>query len=150
MTTGNPFLKPEIGNNIELGYSSVFKKGGNIYVALIERINNQDIKQVTVFYPSFLIGDSIYPNVSVTNIQNIGREYNSGMSASVSYPITSALNIRGNLMMTHRYTVSENDIGDKSSGFRTRLNLNITYQLPKDLVFELFGFYSSPIPQYSG
>jgi len=27
---------------------------------------------------------------------------------------------------------------------RTRLNMNVTYQLPQDLVLELFGFYSAP------
>ena len=52
ISTGNPLLKPEIGNNFELGYSNTFKKGGNIYISLIERINTQDVKQVTTFYPN--------------------------------------------------------------------------------------------------
>jgi ferric enterobactin receptor len=153
ITTGNPYLKPEIGNNFEIGYNASFKKGGNVYVSLIERINTQDIKQITTFYPEYLIGDSTYTNVSVTTRQNVGKEYNSGISASGSYPVTSHLNIRGNFMFTHRYSVT--DIGNVSTGFRSRLNLNATYQLPKDLVAELFGMYSAPsqgiqgkIPQF--
>jgi outer membrane receptor protein involved in Fe transport len=150
LSTGNPLLKPEIGNNFELGYSSSFKKGGNIYISLIERINTQDVKQVTTFYPTYLIGDSTYTNVSVSNNQNIGKEYNTGISVSGSYPITTKLNIRGNLMVSQRYTVSNVGIGNQSTGFRARLNLNATYQLNKDLVFELFGFYSSPVQNIQG
>jgi outer membrane receptor protein involved in Fe transport len=150
ITIGNPLLKPEIGNNFELGYNSTFKKGGNIYISLIERINTHDVKQVTTFYPAYLIGDSIYTNVSVTNRQNVGEEYNSGISASGSYPITTKLNIRGNLMVTYRYSVSNLTTGNQSTGFRARLNLNATYQLPKDLVFELFGNYSSASQNIQG
>ena len=143
ISTGNLFLKPEIGNNFELGYNTSFKKGGNLYVALIERINSHDKKQITTFYPSYLIGDSTYSNVSVTTNENIGEEYNSGISVSGSYPVTTRLNIRGNLMITHRYQVTHQAIGNISTGFRSRINLNLTYQLPKDLVLELFGFYNS-------
>jgi len=150
ISTGNTLLKPEIGNNFELGYSYTFKKGGNLYVSLIERINTQDIKQVTTFYPAFLIGDSTYTNVSVTNRQNIGEEYNTGISASGSYPVTTKLNLRGNLMVTHRYTISSIGIGDQSAGVRVRFNMNATYQLNKNLVFELFGFYSSPVQNIQG
>jgi outer membrane receptor protein involved in Fe transport len=150
ITTGNPLLKPEIGNNFELGYSNTFKKGGNVYIALIERFNTSDLKPVTTFYPTYLIGDSIYTNVSVTNRQNIGKEYNTGISASGSYPITTKLNMRGNLMVTHRYTINNTGIGDQSSGLRVRFNMNATYQLNKDLVFELFGFYSSATQNIQG
>jgi outer membrane receptor protein involved in Fe transport len=137
ISTGNPMLKPEIGNNFELGYSSTFKKGGNIYISLIERINTQDVKQVTTFYPTYLIGDSTYTNVSVSNNQNIGREYNSGISISGSYPLTTKLNIRGNLMVSQRYTISDVGIGNQSTGVRARLNLNVTYTGKKSAVFHL-------------
>ena len=143
INTGNLFLKPEIGNNFELGYTASYGKGGNIYFALIERINSHDKKQITTFYPTYLIGDSTYTNVSITSPENIGEEYNSGVSISGSYPITSRLNLRGNLMIMDRYQVTHQSIGNISTGFRTRVNLNATYQLPHDLVLELFGFYNS-------
>ena len=150
ISTGNLFLKPEIGNNFELGYNTSFKKGGNLYVSLIERINTHDKKQITTFYPNYLIGDSTYNNVSVTTNENVGEEYNSGISVSGSYPITSKLNLRGNLMITHRYQVTHLPMGNLSTGIRTRFNMNATYQLPKDLVLELFGFYSSAAKSLQG
>jgi outer membrane receptor protein involved in Fe transport len=150
ISTGNPLLKPEISNNFELGYSSSFKKGGNIYIALIERINSQDIKQITTFYPTYIIGDSTYSNVSVTTNQNIGKEYNSGISLSGSYPVTTHLNLRANVMLTHRYLVTDIGTGNLSTGFRTRLNMNLSYQLPKDLVLESFLYYSSAANNIQG
>jgi outer membrane receptor protein involved in Fe transport len=150
ISTGNLFLKPEIGNNFELGYNTSFKKGGNLYVSLIERINTHDKKQITTFYSNYLIGDSTYNNVSVTTNENVGEEYNSGISVSGSYPITSKLNLRGNLMITHRYQVTHLPMGNLSTGIRTRFNMNATYQLPKDLVLELFGFYSSAAKSLQG
>ena len=53
-------------------------------------------------------------------------------------------------MVINRYTVSNTGIGNQSAGFRIRFNLNATYQLNKDLVFELFGFYSSPVQNIQG
>ena len=143
ITTGNIFLEPEIGNNIELSFSTGFKKGGNLRLALTERMNTGEIEDVTVFYPEYTIGDSVYSNVSVTTVQNIGKEYNSGFSTFISYPVTSKFSLRGNLMVFHTYIASNLSAGNLSTGFRTRLNLNATYELPKDLVLELFGFYRS-------
>ena len=150
ISTGNPLLKPEIGHKLELGYSGTFKKGGNVNVSLLEVINTQNVTNVTTFYPTYLIGDSIYNNVSVTNRQNIGKEYNSGISASGSFPMTSNLNFRTNLLLTHRYLVSNISPGNLSTGLRLRLRMNLNYQLPKDLVFEVFGFYSSPTRDIQG
>ncbi|TLV02500.1 TonB-dependent receptor domain-containing protein [Dyadobacter luticola] len=150
ITTGNPLLKPEIGNNFELGYNKSFKNGGNVYIALIERINTDDVKPYTILYPTYVIGDSTYVNVSVTNRQNIGIEYNSGVSISGSMPITSQLNLRGNLMVTQKRVVNDLLGGNVTNGTNWRFNLNATYLLPKDLVLEGFGNYSSAINTIQG
>ena len=143
ITTGNPLLRPEIGDNLELGYSQTFAKGGNIYVSLIERINSQDHKPFTAFYPTYKIGDSVYQNVSVTNQQNIGREYNSGIIVNASLPIKK-LSIRWNMILMHRYLVTDIDnIGNVDGGLRLRVSLNVSYEFPRDLVMEAFENYNS-------
>jgi hypothetical protein len=53
-------------------------------------------------------------------------------------------------MLSHRYLVTYVGSGNTSMGLRLRFNLNVTYQLPKDLVLELFGMYSSPAQGIQG
>jgi outer membrane receptor protein involved in Fe transport len=150
ITTGNPGLKPEIGDNTELGYSKNFESGANVYIGIIERINSQDLKQVTTFYPEYLISDSVYTNVSITARQNIGKEYNSGCILTGSFPITKDLNLRGNFMATNRYIVSTLYVGDLNMGMRYRFSLNLSYQFPKNLIVEAFGNYNSAAMNIQG
>lgn len=150
ITTGNPSLRPEIGDNMELGYNKDFRNGATFYVALIERINSQDLKQITTFYSSYEINDSIYSNVSVSRRQNIGKEFNSGITFSGSVPITKSLKLRGNFMATNRYIVSTIYVGNLSMGVRYRFNLNLSWQLPKNLIVEAFGNYNSAAKNIQG
>jgi len=45
ITTGNPALKPEIGDKLELCYNKNFENGANLSFTLTKRINSQDLKQ---------------------------------------------------------------------------------------------------------
>ncbi len=78
ISAGNPNLRPEIGDNFELGCNKSFENNGNIYIALFYRRSDQDIQPYVVYYPSFKIGDSIYTNVAVTTSENIGLEHQGG------------------------------------------------------------------------
>lgn len=150
IVTGNPYLKPEIANNIELGYSRTFGNGINIYAALIERINTNDIKSFTAFYPAYTIGDSAYYNVSVTDKRNIGREYNSGLLLSGSVPV-GALSLRSNIQLIHKHIV--NDVPGASpvtNAFTARINLNAAYTLPAGFLAEAFGNYRSGFVSIQG
>ncbi len=150
LSTGNPLLLPEIGDNFELGYNRTFTKGGNIYVGLIERINSQDIKPVTTFYTSYKIGDSVYNDVSVTNRQNVGVEHNTGLTVYCSVPLTTKLNLRTNIFIMHRESVAAGTPGYDPSGNRFRWNLNLSYEFSKDFVGEVFGNYNSAQQNFQG
>lgn len=151
ITTGNPELKPEIADNMELGYSKNLENGGNISVTLVERINSQDLKQITTFYPVFNANGVEYDNVSVTSRFNIGKEYNSGGIVSASMPFfNNKLNLRGNLMVFHRYIVSHIDVGNLDMGMRYRLNLNLNYLFPNNFIVEAFGNYNSAAKNIQG
>jgi len=151
ITTGNPGLKPEIGDNMELGYTKNFTGGATVSLTLTERINSQDLKQITTFYPVYNVNGTEYANVSLTTRQNIGKEYNSGGIVSGSIPLlNNKLNIRGNMMIFHRYIVSDIYVGNLDMGMRYRLNLNINYQFPKDFIVEAFGNYNSAAKNIQG
>ncbi|WP_054509329.1 TonB-dependent receptor [Chryseobacterium sp. ERMR1:04] len=150
ITTGNPGLKPEIGDNMELGYNKNFSNGANLSLTLTERINSQDLKQITTFYPIYNVNGTDYTNVSVASRDNIGKEYNSGGIVSGSVPLFSnKLNIRGNMMVFHRYIVSDY-FGNVDMGVRYRFNINMNYQFPKDVMLEMFGNYNSAAKNIQG
>ncbi|MBV9986186.1 MAG: TonB-dependent receptor family protein, partial [Chitinophagaceae bacterium] len=150
ISTGNPLLKPELGNNFELGFSKSFSGGGNIYIALVSRFNSQDIKPYTVFYPSYKIGDSTYNNVSVSTRLNIGLENRTGINISGSIPVTKELTLRTNMFLSNRHIVNELNANSTTDGFDGRINLNATLQLPHNLALEGFANYNTAVNNIQG
>ncbi len=141
ISTGNPFLKPEIGHNFELGYSKTFKKGGNIYFAGFYRYNTDDIQSFTTYYPVYSANGTDYYDVSLTQRYNIGSQTGIGFNIFGSAPVTSELSLRSNLQMGER-TNSTPGLASVT-GFAYRVNLNATWQFPHNLVAEIFGNFNS-------
>lgn len=150
ITTGNPTLKPELGNNFELGFNKIFENGGNLYVSLVSRFNSQDIKPYTTFYPTFKIGDSVYQNVSVATRVNIGLENRTGISISGSMPLTKGLNVRSNIFISNRHVVNKLLANAVTNGLDARINMNLTYEFNKSLVAEGFANYNPPSNNVQG
>jgi outer membrane receptor protein involved in Fe transport len=143
ITTGNPNLRPEIGDKIELGYSQPVAKKGNITTTLFFRGNTNDIQSYTRYYPTYKIGDSTYTNVAITSRENIGHENNYGLNVYASVPVTEKINIRTNISGFERYIFTGISSTGNIHGFNYRANLNATYQVSSTLVIELFGNFNS-------
>ncbi|HEY4148657.1 MAG TPA: TonB-dependent receptor [Chitinophagaceae bacterium] len=149
LSTGNPYLLPEVANNIELGYMKSFDKGGSFNVALFYHRSAQDIQPYIVYHPSYKVGDSVYTNVSVTSSENIGVENNLGLNLYGSVPLTSKLNVRTNLSFFDRYIENGITTGTINS-FNYRANMNITYQFNNNFIGEAFGNFNSARNEVQG
>ncbi len=143
LSTGNPYLKPEIGYRYELGYSRDLGKTGSMMINLFYRINDNDIQPYIVYYTSYLVGDSLYTNVAVNTRQNIGRENNAGLNLFGDFHITPKLNIRSNIFLFHRHTINVIDKGYNSNSFNYRFNINASYQFTNTLLAEFFGNFNA-------
>jgi len=143
LSAGNPYLQPEIGHRIELGYSKDVDKVGSFMVSLFYRINEHDIQPYIVYYPSFIVGDSTYTNVSVSTRQNIGMEKNAGINFFADLHISGKFSVRSNAFFFHRHTINQIDPGFNSNSFNYRFNVNATYQVTPTLVGEFFGNFNS-------
>ncbi len=140
ISTGNPFLQPEIGHKVELGYDKTFTNG-NIYFAGYYRYNTEDIQSFTTFYPVLNVYGTDYINVSLTQRYNIGLQTNIGASIFGSMSVNSKLNLRSNIQLGE---LTNTIPGQTSvSGFVYRVNLNVSYQFANDLTAEAFGNYRS-------
>lgn len=143
ISTGNPFLQPEIGHRFELGYSSNLGNAGSFMVTAFYRINKNDIQPYIVYYPSLLVGDSNYTNVSVSTRQNIGTENNTGINIFTDLHVTSKLDVRSNLSFFYRHTNNQLDPTYSYNSFNYRVNSNASYRFNNDLSAEFFGNFNS-------
>ena len=143
ITTGNPHLRPEIGDKIELGYNQTFKNGLTITPTLFYRGNKDDIQWYVNYYPTYTIGDSTYTNVAISTRENIGREDNYGLSLFASIPATKKISLRANINCFQRYIYTGMASGGDIHGFAYRTNMNVAYQLNNSLIIEMTGNFNS-------
>ena len=139
LSTGNIHLSPEIGKRYEFGYNVDIDKVGSFMANLFYRVNNHDIQDYIVYYPSYQVGDTTYKDVAVSTRQNIGRENNIGLNLFASANFFSKLDLRTNAFFYERHTINTIDKGYNSNSFNYRVNLNADYQFSKTLVAEFFG-----------
>jgi len=143
ITSGNPFLTPEIGNRFELGYSKDLGAKGSFVITAFYRFNNHDIQNYILYYPSIIVGDSTYTNVAVSTRENIGLEKNIGLSLFANINFTTKLTVRANIFAFHRNTINNVVQGQNSSSFNYRLNMNASYQFSNTFAGEFFGNFNS-------
>jgi ferric enterobactin receptor len=144
ISTGNPNIRPEIGDKVELGYSQTSKKGNTINTTLFYRGNMDDIQFYTRYYPTYNVGDTTYTNVAVSTRENIGREDNFGLSLFASIPVKDKINIRANISCFERFINTGISSVANVHGFNYRTNINVSYQVTSMLIIELFGNFNSP------
>jgi ferric enterobactin receptor len=143
LSVGNPYLLPELGHRIELGYTLEMKKAGTVSVTAFYRINEHDIQPYINFYSLYKIGDSTYSNVSVSSRQNIGMEKNAGLSLFADVHVSAKFNVRSNLFFFHRHTINVLDPQLDANSFNYRFNINTSCQVTPTLAGEFFGNFNS-------
>jgi len=143
ISIGNPNLKPEVQNRIELGYNKSFKKGGNLNLVAYYRWNTDDIQSFVIYYPAYKIGDSTYSDVSVTTRANISSETTIGGNIFGSFPIASVFNIRSNISLYNRTITEKGPTPASINSFEYRITLNASWQILKSLALEVFGNFNS-------
>lgn len=143
LSSGNPYLQPEISHRVELGYTHELGRAGSVSATLFYRMNERDIQPFIRYYNEFRVGDSIYKSVAVTRRENIGQEKNTGFMLFSDLGPTDHLTLRINLMMFHRHTINQQDPGYNSTNFNYRFNANASYQFSPTLIAEFFGNFNS-------
>jgi len=141
ISTGSPDLKPEIGNNYELGYNKSFNNGPSIYVSAFYRYNTNDIQSFTTYHDTLKVNGTNYTNVELTQRYNLGSETNEGVNIYISIPVTGKFSLRSNNFFADRISKNPND--PTVSGFAYHLNLNASYEFAPSFAAEVFGNYRS-------
>lgn len=143
--SGNPNLRPEIGNNFELGYNKSFSGGASVNLTGFSRHNSDDIKRYTQFYPTYQEGNIVYENVSFSQKANIGGETKIGINIYTNVPVTARLTLRSNILFNNKLIIYDyNGVNQNIRGAEYRMNLNAAYEFANNLSAEIFGNYNTP------
>jgi outer membrane receptor protein involved in Fe transport len=139
LSRGNPDLKPQFTNSVELSYQKTYK-GNNTFIAsvyykyttdLITRYQNKEINPITdslVIINTYINASSSY----VGGLELIGRN-----SITKWWDITSNINLYTSKINT---IDSIQTVGQKYSWFG---KINNTFKLPKNFTLQLSGDYTS-------
>jgi outer membrane receptor protein involved in Fe transport len=147
---GNPALRPQFTNAIELGYKTTWKKG-SLYNAIYHRFADGTITRIS----STVAGS----NVIYATFQNVNQSYNTGLEMVLSQEMSKlyafninlnayrnqieAFSIENKYPKTHIFSATKQAI---SSG---NIKVNNTFHFPQSVDAQLTAIYLAPdiIPQ---
>lgn len=147
---GNPALRPQFTNNVELGYKSTLKKG-YFYAALYYRNTSNTITRIATQVPP---SSFIY-----TVFQNAGNSSSKGLEVIFQKEVSKvfSFNTNANLYRSfidaftveNKYPVPSVFTADKESVNSGNVKLNLFFHLPGKTELQLTAIYLAPdlIPQ---
>ncbi|MGE5383808.1 MAG: TonB-dependent receptor domain-containing protein [Omnitrophica WOR_2 bacterium] len=139
LQTGNPELKPEFTNSLELGIQQYWKSN-SITASLFYRFTNNEVEEI-----STLVDPNRPDGVTITKPFNVSKETNYGLEIVGNANPLKWLRTNGNLSF-YRALMTEipeyNIAGSDRFSWSARLNVAIAPW--KDASFQLIGNYSSP------
>ena len=147
---GNPALRPQFTNSVELGYKTNWSKG-SFYNAIYHRFADGTITRISSTAPG--------SNLIYATFQNVNKSFNTGVEMVLAQEISKAYSFNVNLnayrnqidafMVLNKYPVSRSFSADKQEIFSGNIKLNNTFHFSKSLDGQLTAIYlaSDIIPQ---
>jgi len=147
---GNPALRPQFTNVLELGYKTNLEKG-YFYSALYHRFADATITRISSSVPN--------SNLIYAIFQNVNKSYNTGVEMVVSHDIAKWYSFNLNLnayrnqinafTVQNLYPVSNTFSAEKQTAFSGNIKWNNTLHLSKKVDAQLTSIYLAPdiIPQ---
>lgn len=135
---GNPALRPQFTNSIELGYKTSWPKG-YFYSALYHRIADGTITRISSTVPGSTWIYAIF--------QNAGRSYNSGVEFTLDQKISSAynLNINANIYRNQINAFSVVNLYPQTNTFSADEQDIVSWIVKANNMFRLSGKYEAQV-----
>lgn len=140
ITTGNPYLNPELTHATELSYSRFGKDGATLNAALYWRQTNNSIEFLTSVDPQ---------GVATSTFLNIGRNASYGLNLNGTLQPNKNFNVTLGSELTY-IDLSSVALNQRNSGLVASFNTNLTYKLPHEVTLQANGFINSGWVQLQG
>ena len=147
---GNPALRPQFTNAIEIGYKTGWKSG-SYYMSGYHRFADGTITRIASTAP----GSTLIYNI----FQNANKSYNTGLELVLSQEVASWYSININMNVYHnqideftvenKYPVSNTFTANKQEIISWNMKASNTFRLKKNLDIQVIAIYLAPdiIPQ---
>lgn len=136
---GNPDLRPEFTNSLELTYQNAMPKGHNLLVSIYYKSANDLITSYQV--PE---KDPFDRDVIVTTFTNANRSQAYGMEVTLKNPVTKWLDFTSNVnVYNSRIDASNVEENLTNEQFTYFVKENITVKLPAAMVLQVSSEYRS-------
>ena len=147
---GNPALRPQFTNALEIGYKTIWKKG-YLYAATYHRFADATITRIASTVPN--------SNLIYAVFQNAGKSNTTGIELIVSQELSTwySINVNANayhnqidaFTVVNQYPIATTFSASKQEIISGNLKINSTFKLPQDYKLQVTAVYLAPdiIPQ---
>jgi outer membrane receptor protein involved in Fe transport len=147
---GNPALRPQFTNSVELGYKNNWSKG-SFYSAFYHRFADGTITRISSTVPG--------SNLIYATFQNVNKSFNTGVEMVLAHEISKSYSFNVNInayrnqidafTVLNKYPESHLFSADKQEIFSGNIKFNNTFHFSKNVETQLTAIYLAPdiIPQ---
>lgn len=140
ISVGNPNLKPEFTNSLELSYQKTFTNRDNFIASLYYKNTNNLITRFLTRDTDPVSGEFIYTNTYI----NANSSYITGLELVSKNKITKWWDLTSNLnLFTSKIDIDDPSQTDQDQFASWFAKMNNTFKLPKNFTFQLSGEYQS-------
>ncbi|HYO20895.1 MAG TPA: outer membrane beta-barrel protein [Flavisolibacter sp.] len=140
ISRGNPGLRPEFTNSLELSYSKVFKNRDNFLASIYFKNTNDLITRIQVREFDTVVKGTI----PVNTYQNANNSYVTGLELTSRNKVTKFWDVIANAnFFTSKIDLTDQPDPDQFVSYFFKLNN--TFRLPKNFSVQLSGDYQSKI-----
>jgi outer membrane receptor protein involved in Fe transport len=138
ISRGNPNLKPEFTNSVELSYQKTFKNKDNFIASLYYKNTEDLITRFQVKETSQISGEDVVVNTYI----NANSSYVTGLELVSKNKMTKWWDLTSNLnLFTSKINVTGQPSQDQFVSWFAKINN--TFKLPKNFTLQLSGDYQS-------
>lgn len=133
LSTGNPTLEPEINHAVELSHSWNTPKGFSLNTAFYGRFTNSAIEYLSRVDTA---------GITISKPENIATRNNYGLNINVSSRPNKNWNLGGSTDLRY-VAVKSLALNQSNNGWVWNVNMNSTYNLPKEYTLQMFAGFNS-------
>lgn len=138
---GNPHIKPEYTNSVELGYHLNFNNSNTVSAALFHRARKDKIERLRVPY---------HTTVTLDSMANVGNDYSTGIDLATTLQLRKWWQLDANTSFYYYRIKNEFKIDDDEESWNWQLAVNNNFDVAKDTRMRLEAYYIGPMVSTQG